>query len=238
MDRDKAQADVLKQLETLQGQMKSLADENARLRQDTMLFLSTQAGAAPQGGTPARGPAQEPYLDLETDMPDLVDSPKEYAREQARRIQAHNRAVLKFDRDQERNEEAAQSRDTGIIEQFKAKYPGYSTKVARAVAEDVIAKAQQRGINPNLYVYGQTDKFFEDVVTAYEAEVGKPTPAPVQKTASTAPVDPLEETLRTGGIFGGQESGSGTSDGGEKAAQDESFGDILEQKQAKSGLFW
>jgi hypothetical protein len=133
-----------------------------------------------------------------------------------------------------------------VVAQFKAKYPGFSEKGAQAVAADLVEQAKSRGIDPELYVYGNTDQFLDDVAQQYEKEFGKPQVSngagqeQERKDAEAAGARGDEEAmLRTLGVFGGQEGGHAPTGGGKhEPVRESTMGDEHRKMQAETGLFW
>lgn len=102
------------------------------------------------------------------------------------------------------------------------------------VVDKITKKASRRGVDVNRYMFGAGDQFFDDIVKTYDETFGAIKAD--GKSEEPAPKGGEEEDEnRTGGIFGGVETGGRPTGGA-----DEKPGDMIEDLHAlqkKSG-FW
>ena len=179
-------------------------------------------------------------LDL-SNLPDPVTQSAMYNTELAKRVQAHYDATRAYERRvEEVQRTSASTREeaaNGIWEDFQIQYPELSEHEDRVqfVAQKVVDAAAKRGIDRERYIFGNSQRFLADVAREYENIFGssnEPDGSPDEPMARRA--SPNDDTGRTGGIFGGQQSGGAPARGAEAP------GDMireLQDRQRKSGFF-
>lgn len=188
---------------------------------------------------PTTVPEKEPVLNMDG-LPDPVEQPKEYGEAIARRTSDFTRALGDYHTKQQTQAKQGQG-DTGALwEDFAEQYEPYTLDQDRIeyATDKVVKQAKRKGIDISRYMYGNSDRFFQDVVKVYDKTFGKPEvevdlePEPQQRRA--APVKEDEEADRTGGIFGGMDQG------GNRAPVKPVAGDMvkdLQDLQRKSGYY-
>jgi len=200
--------------------------------------------AAPQAPQHHIDPAKL-TLDLK-DLPDAVDKPADFQAELARRINAvvETRVhAVKQEVSEGQDQAAAADR---LWSGFSTAHPEWADypQLVGVVAKQVVEDATSRGIDPQKYVLGNPELYFEDVNKALRAKYGAlakgeedvdeegeaPGLTPSQREAPDAD----EDAGRTGGIFGGAESGGRPSQGG-TARPGDMMKDLM-AVQARMGL--
>lgn len=223
----------------LKARLEALERQNTTLQQ--MAFQRQQGG-----GQQAQEPSQPspPELDL-SDLPNPADSPEEYNRKLNEKLTDFNRKNQEFVQAQtQAAQQASQSSDqhtqraAALWEDFRKKHPGLAQNetIVGAAAEKVAQRLNQRGVDVNQYMTAAEDQFFDEVVN--EARSLFPNEVQAlesggQQTGEKSQDDPQ----RTAGIPGGQESGGGTSAGGQPANEElGSLAEDLTKEQEKMGL--
>jgi hypothetical protein len=165
---------------------------------------------------------KEPTFNMEG-LPDPVINPKAYGEELAKRMASYNGELQAFHT--AKQTAAPQGGNYDVLwEDFATANPSYADDqegIEFATAK-VIKNMQRRGVDTNRYMFQQSDRFFRDIVGAYNERFGKPGEdvleepktrrAPVQGDATGTGRRPEEEgdiePNRTGGIFGGVDGSS------------------------------
>ena len=224
-DKDDKPDDLQARLDALSKQVETLSKANAALV------------AAPIS-EPQAPPAPKP-VSFEG-LPDPLDNPQAYTAELNARI-AKN---FQEQQDYARSLEASQKKNDGAAEalwdDFSTRYEAYAGDPDRIefLSGKVITAAQKRGIDPRRYVTANRDIFMADIVDAYNKTFGNPTEEASDKDDEPAARKTLgedDEPNRTGGIFGGAESGGRPA--ASKQDQGATMQDDLQAIQRRMGIF-
>lgn len=186
-------ADLLKQLQDMEARLKHTEEANLALTQTTQV-------------SPA---VKEPPAVSYEGMPDPVVDAEGYGKELHRRIAANLEAVAAYNRDLQRSQQGTSDRYEQLWEDFAAQYPeaAEDEDTIEVIAASVVKKAQRRGIDPERYMFGNRVKFLADVAGEYERIYGPKEKPEGEVTSTPKGVDDEDDPGRTGGIFGGSESG-------------------------------
>lgn len=222
----------------LQKQLAELQAANERLQADQRALLQQRAPVqqAPQDFT-------VPELNLDG-LPDAFVDPAAYNKAFAERVAAHARASAQADLARERAAQQEQASQAGRVEQlwkgFETKHPDLAQHrdLIEFAAGKVVNDAVARNIDPDKYLFGTPDTFYEDVVKAAKAinptlGVKQAEPEPDLGIFSGGPGMPEG---RTGGVAGGNESGFKPSSGGQEEKPGDMIAD-LQKIQRASGYF-
>lgn len=206
--------------------LKQIADLNARVEQAERTNLALLSAKPVTVDTVVQR-QEEPKDD---ELPDPTLDPNGYARAVTERAE---RRIQNFMAEQQRQQKAdaeASNSSKDLWTDFAAQYEDYAAdeeRVSFATAQ-VMKDLKAKGIDVARYTTTARDKFFKDVTTRMDKIFGKP-----GEGSETEEVD--EPANRTGGIFGGMESGGKPS----KHSQEQP-GDMikdLHDLQRKSGFF-
>jgi hypothetical protein len=163
-----------------------------------------------------------------------VADPEAYNLEINRRMDARIDQVVTSVSDKFKPQENDNSRVDALWEEFAEEYEDYAEHQDRVefAATKVVQRASKKGVNLDAYMFTTSDQFFQDVTR----EMDKTFPKPVKEEPKLEQKGPEDgEELRTGGIFGGAESGGKPAAG----AKDDG-GDLLtdlQDLQKASGFF-
>lgn len=135
----------------------------------TNLALMAQA---PVAAPPVQ--MEAPTLDL-SNMPDAYSEPDRYQQELSRRTQAYLDRQVQARTAAGPDVAALQARTNALWEDFVEEYPEYADKqdAVQFVASKLVQKMQLRGVDPQRYVFGATEDFFEDVDKEFKKQFGK-----------------------------------------------------------------
>lgn len=158
------------------------------------------------------------------DLPDPALDPEGY-REGVRKQVA---ADIEFDRARNNTQQTRQKdledKVNGLWEDFNEAYPDMDQEKVEFAATSVIKKAKRRGLDAERYMFVTQDKFIGDVAKEYvrifgeeepsedndpvPAKRGRPANDPAPRRNASRRNGPTNDDVgRTGGVFGGQESG-------------------------------
>lgn len=218
------------------GQLETrLADQDRRMMQ----VYSTPTVVVPQQ-------VQEPKAVSMEGLPDPITDAQGYAEELNRRITANWDARQQVERQRQQQQSQADTAVDGLWQEFQQSYPDYAGEADRLdyIAGRVATRLKGRGVDLQRYMYGNREGFMEDVVTEYEKVFGKPEtddntevrdqPQSVPRRRNKSQTTDDDDS-RTGGIFGGYESG-----GRLEKERNPPAGDMvkdIQDLQRKSGLF-
>ena len=192
-------------IDALVTRLDRLENDNRTLQQSNLALMSTPVAPIPAPTIPV--------LQTPSDLPDPVTEPELYASAIERRVEEKITARNAEASEAKKREDDANSRVSALWDQFAAdgKYDDYAEFPDRVsfAAEKVATRAGRKGLDLNRYMYVTTDQFFIDV--ASEMDKIFPKVAPVAKTSDEDDKDD-DDAERTGGIFGGLETGSKLSD--------------------------
>lgn len=221
---------------TVADLMKLIGEQNERIRrqEEAQLALLTNPPSTHQFSQAV------PQQQQEAELPDPIQDPVGYGNE----LQARIYRKLAADREHDdRNKQMKDSQSqalTNLWEDFAIAYPAYADDTERVeyVAAKVAQKAKARNIDLNRYMFGNQDRFMRDLTAEFDRLFGAP--GEVDEVEDEAPArrqtrqreEP--ETHRTGGLFGGMESGSKPVGG--KLPPGDMIRDIHEI-QRKSGFY-
>lgn len=233
--KEPSMADVLARLDAVEARNKQLEETNATLQRSTMQLM-----AAPPVAQAVTSPVNTPAKDT---LPDPTEDPQGYAKAVEARAEANARALVENERNRDRSAQTQKERTDQLFADFGKKYPDIAKHKGRLeyVAGEVVKKAIARGVDGQKYIFQASDMFFDDVAKAYSEEFGE---APKKDTTPDGDSDPVsgdenDETNRTGGIFGGLESGHAPS-GKSKAPKVEPVSGMvkeLQDIQMKTGFY-
>lgn len=219
-------------LASLQQQVAQLNARNEELQRTTMALMAAPTGA---GNTTISGTTAK--MDM-SNLPDPTLDPEKYAQEVA------NRASQFITAQQEANMRASsvrnerENRVQTLWNDFENAYGDYADPdKVDFIAQRVVKNMQSRGVDPEKYMFGAKETFFRDVVSEYEKVFGKPGGEDNADT-DPSPTDDMDTTPanRTGGIFGGLESGHSRSAGSEDTPKSDMLSEI-QSIQKKSGFY-
>lgn len=169
-------------------------------------------------------PPKEPVFNLEG-LPDPMASPEAYAKEMGARQQAYSKSLHNFYQEQDRANQSKAANYNQLWTDFATQNDSYAADMegVEFATNKVRKTLERKGVDVNRYMLTNTDRFFSDITKAYDARFGapegddldvrqEPTQRPRQpaqrRTLDHASDDVSDqETQRTGGIFGGIDSG-------------------------------
>lgn len=190
------------------------------------------------------------------ELPDPALDPNGYDAAVSKRMEirlANDRRRQERDNQQKQD---VQDKTDSLWAAFAEKYPDMSEDRERIdfVATSVVQAAMKRGVDPQRYMFVTQDKFLEDVAKKYAKVFGEPEvedddfednsrrrsrqvdPAP--RSRARARNRQEEDDNRTGGIFGGNESGGRPA---RQRDRDDEAGpsmiDDIQKMQRNSGFF-
>ena len=230
-----------KDTDTNDDKIKALEDrinQMQREHQDKMMEILSQ----PQTAAPAKAdlPAmpEKPKLSL-SGMPDSVTKPEEYQAELERRMETHFEKMDAYKRQLEAREDATAAAATpkddvdpsALWTAYQEDYADYAKHEARVrtAASMAIEQMQKRGRDAQALMKRSPDLFFKEVNKVYDKEFGAPEPSGEAGGGKGSEEDD-DETQRTAGLFGGQESG-GRAQKGKKDEPASKFTDELKEYQ-------
>lgn len=214
----------------------NLLDKDNRSLRQAFLAQSTRPDPAPLTSTAIPQRAADVQIDM-TGLPSPTESPESaeaYAREIARRVNAAQEARLQAEREATSTRDQRTRQVEGVMDAFKAKHPSLAKdrEVVEMFATRLLTQAQQKGMDPNKYMFNATDDFVEDLAASMK-KVG------LGASDETEDEEEEETVGRTAGIPGGQESAQRTSSGGGDPRKNTtpSVIDVLKNFQVKTGFF-
>lgn len=216
------QAELLAQIATL--------TQRVERAEATNMALMTQA---PVQHT-KQEPFQAPALDV-SKLPSPIEDPSGYAQA----LQAHTQSVVSAYLTNAQGQNSAESDQKNRLEKlwgrFEDKYEDYAGNQERVefATLQVANEARARGLDLNRYMFGASDQFLDDVAKKMDTIFGKPNAKEEEEDEKTERNSP---DGRTGGIFGGMESGGKPARG----RQTDDGGDMIKEIhdiQIKSGFY-
>ena len=214
-------------VDALVARLDRLEQDNVSLQQSNLALM-----AAPKQQTASV--AVPPPVSIVADLPDPVAEPENYSRMlEDRIIQRIDGAVSASE-----NATAERARSSKQIEvlwdEFSNAYPDHAknTKLTEFVATKVAETADAKGLNLDTYMFTNSQQFFKDIVSEMDVMLPKVEPKEVKDDPKKAEEDELN---RTGGIFGGLETGGSPSSGSD-IVEGDLISDLTEL-QRKSGYF-
>lgn len=164
--------------------------------------------------TPQRVVAPQPPKIDNSNIPNPIDDPEGYANAIRKQIEAEANYKQEVQQFQQQQQQQQTGRLTSLWDSFQEAHPDYAENQKRVeiAATQVVQRAQQRGLNLDQYMYGNSSLFMKDVIKEMDDLFGKP----VADTDDDD--DDTDDTpdSRTEGIFGG---GGRSAAGGGKAAE-------------------
>ena len=163
-------------------------------------------------------------------LPDPIEQPKEYAAALSAAITSYTTQQNEQMRSSMTREQTQEQQIQNLWSGFGRKYEDLAENQDRVeFAATLVAKeAKAKGIDVQRYMFTTSDQFYADVAKKYEETFGKP-------NSETEEKDPEPAADRTGGIFGGMESGGRPTSTG-KEQQADMIKD-LQDMQKKAGYF-
>lgn len=222
--------------EMLLAKIDAIGAENKSLRASNMALMS-QAPVVTQVSAP---PAA---VNLDG-LPDPVQSPKEYAAEIAKRVSAHTNAVVNHATSTQTTAQTNKQRIDNLFNDFSSQFPELAKNRDRLefIAQKVVNKAKESGINAEKYMFQAKDQFFADINDEYGKVFTAVAPAKAADVVAEPLIDnadPVATAEQTGGIgaaleededdtddgrsqgiFGGAESGNRQSAPGRSKEED------------------
>ncbi len=224
----------------LLARLDALERQNTELSQS--LRLSQMAPAAPQTQTQRFVDPANLKLDLKG-LPDSIEKPDEYQRELQQRINTMIEARDYATREEMRQQADQTQQSARLWEGFKAAHSDWAAHedLVGVVAQKVVAEQKAKGIDTNRYMYSTPDLFYADVAKRLNDQYGallseQDEPAAGRKAPAQRSNDPNEDDGRTGGIFGGQESGGAPAPGAKPKGGSDMIED-LQKVQRAMGIF-
>lgn len=197
--------------------MEEMADQLAELQRQlseqsrSNFALLTQAPTSTQSNI--TGPEK-------VELPDVTVDPEGYAAAVRKQIQNENDFNNRRANEENSRKQSMKERVDGLWEDFGDQFPALAAKQDRVdfAAQKVIERANKRGLDVQKYMFVTSDQFLSDVADQMEKTFGTQevddeedfTPSrrrSNQKTARRSRNRDDDETSRTAGIFGGNESG-------------------------------
>lgn len=209
---------------TVEGLMERIEALSRQVEQQQLANLAlTQA-------PPQQTPQAPPALSFEG-LPDPLHDAEGYARALTQRIFQHSEATRTYEQQVSQQRQQGNDRYALLFEDFSIQHPDLADdeELLRIATETAVNKVRRRGIDVDRYMFGNTQRFFSDVVKEHERLFGK-------RDTADAGHEGNDGGHRTGGIFGGQESGGRP---GANRSQ-EKPGDMikeLQEVQRKMGMF-
>lgn len=216
-------------LTELQKQIEAQNAAIEALKAQNFTLMAQPLTAQVQKPTP---PAPKPDL---SGLPNPVDDPDGYAAGVSERTIAHIEATRGYEAALAQEEGKKAGRVEQLWDDFQTLHEDYAANPTRVkfIAGEVAARAAARGIDVERYMFTHSDKFMADVAAAYDKEFGKPKRA---GEAEAGAEETITEATRTGGAFGGIETGGRVVDRGDKQRADTMFADIRDF-QKKHGFY-
>jgi hypothetical protein len=226
-------------MKALQDQIAMLRETQQRNARASSVLMSQVGGDQP--------PRVITEMNLEN-LPDPVTDPQGYAKEIAKRGADMLASQRNYDAWVAQKQKQSSDALETVWNNFSQAHPEYAshTKLVQAAASSAISAARARGIDPNKYVVGDTENFFEDVMkemrdmaggdTIFKADTedgdetdDTGTGGAGATTGDLGEADD-EDPDRTAGVFGGQDSG-GRPNPSAKPLDVDMFKDIREFQQ-------
>ncbi len=186
------QPEVNPEVAKLQGTVDALSKQLEQMQQDRMTLMM-QPHAAPPVPLALPKPLEA--------LPDVITEPEAYADSVAKRIEDRLDARAVTATAVAAKQQESTARYNNLWEAFQVKHKEYAgdyrqVQYAANIAAQNITK---RGLDVERYMFTYQDQFMQDVITEMESIFGK-------KGGKPEPlVEP--EPGRTGGMFGGEDSG-------------------------------
>lgn len=191
---------------------------------------------------------KEPTFNLDN-LPDPVSDPKAYTKQMAARQAAYSRQLNDYYQEQNNVKAKTQGTYQQLWTDFASQYGEYAddqegVEFATNKVRNTLIK---RGVDVDKYMFSNPEKFFKEITKTYDARFGQPgeddepvREEPVQRRRQPAQRQAVDRDgdelpIRTGGIFGGIDGGSG----GRAPAQPQA-GDMLKDLrdiQIKTGYY-
>lgn len=232
-------ADLLKQIAEMKQELDSIGNTNNAL-----------LTAAPQVLEP-----EVPKAINFDGLPDPVVDPKGYAEGLEQRITARQNQQRDYENQQNRVQQTRKEKFDTLWSDFSDKYADIAAdqKGLEFAAQQVANEARSRGVDLDRYMFGSRDRFMAAVAKEYEEVFGPseevdeeaeeaPRPRGRPRKGSKRVVarrqlgNDDDDDGRTGGIFGGQESGGARTGSKDKPQAGDMVSD-LQELQRKSGFF-
>lgn len=233
----------------LEKQLKRLQDQRDDQRDEQLLYLDQR----PNQSQVSDGPIEVKVDSIP--LPDPALEPAEFAAAVSRRAQITMENAKRRDEFDAKRKNDIDGKINNLWSNFNSDYEEYAgdKKKIEYAAQQVLAEAQRRGIDPQRYMFTTQNKFFRDVAKQYDEIFGAPDIddtldediAPRGRNASNPssrrqPRDrnrQEDDEGRSAGIFGGNESGGRP---GRRVEQDDKATDMISELQAvqrKMGLY-
>lgn len=254
---DRTNPDNDDRYEKLAKQIADLQSSNAEMQRANMALLSNPNW----NSTSENGGNSNNYTEIDInkiELPDPALDPDGFSHANLRRIEAQEQNRRNRENADARRREEIKEKVDGLWQDFTERFPEMADDQERIdfVSTAVVKQAMKRGINVDRYMFLTRDKFLEDVAQKYTEVFGEPsddtdddyedTPRSRRASAnSSTRARPRnreraenEPMGRTGGIFGGTESGGRPSRS--RSDDFENGPDLIDDLQAmqkKSGFF-
>lgn len=215
-------------VDALVARLDRLEQDNISLQQSNIALMSAPKQVYQHAPAPAQ---QETML---ADLPDPVSDPDAYTRALETRINERIDGALAANKQATQDAAKSSSRIDALWTEFAEDHPDYAenSKLTEYCATKVAETADAKGLNLDTYMFTNSKQFFKDIIGEMDSMLPKQeTTEPKENTKDTE----NEDDNRTGGIFGGLETGGSTSSG-----SDVEEGDLisdLTDLQRQSGYF-
>lgn len=201
---------------TIEDLQKQLAQMNERVE------AAERVQTVIQTPITVAAPPKEPTFNLDN-LPDPIADPKAYSEEMARRQGAYSKQLNDFYQEQRDVSARTQGTYQQLWSDFASQYGEYADdqEGVEFATQKVRNTLLKRGVDVDKYMFSQPDKFFKEITKTYDARFGQPEeseslePEPMQRRRQPAQRQAVDrnpddvQPNRTGGIFGGIDSGSG-----------------------------
>lgn len=219
-DEPKADPNANAQVAELQAKLAAL---------ESQLSNVSRANSALSSQVTIPQPPVPPQFDM-SKAPDPVENPQGYAKfvmdAANAKIEYEKNAIL-YQQEMSRTQA---ERSNALWNDFSTKYKDYAAddeKVAIAT-QQVVAKARAKGIDPEKYMYGQSEIFMKDIVSEMDRLFGK---AGAAASAGSDDDDDDEDDVRTD-VFGGANAGVGGAAAAKAQQPPERYGSLSKDLMA------
>jgi hypothetical protein len=212
------------QVAELKGQLSMLTKQIEQMQQANMTLMMRPEQPQLPANLPQLAPKPDP-------LPDPLDDAEGYANALADRIAKQIEAKQTASQTQQQMQQSSQAKYNELWENFQITHKDYAkdfrkVKYAANIAAENIAK---RGIDVEKYMFTYRDQFMKDVTGIMDEVFG-------QASGGTGNAGtPAPDPVRTGGMFGGMDSGGRPAQSAPAMQEDNAFADIREW-QIKSGF--
>ncbi len=180
----------------LQGQVEALSKQLEQMQQDKMTLMM-------QAGQPSVQQVPVPALEAPKPLTDPLQDSEAFANELADKIEKRVEARMNAATTQASAQQSATTKYNDLWTSFKSQHKEHAAdfRQVQYAANLAAGDLTKRGIDVERYMFTYQDQFMQDVIAKMDEIFGKPG----TKVNEAPPKDP--EAIRTGGMFGGIDSG-------------------------------